>query len=236
MKIDTLKYKRRFVIADIHGCKKTLEALISKISLQKDDVLFFLGDYIDRGPDSSGVFDFILNIKESGFNIYTGRGNHEQDFIEVSENYSKKFFKHYSKTILKSDDLLKEKGKVKKRFKKFLVETELYFELEDFFLVHAGFNFKAKDFRKDQTSMLNVRDWEFDLNQTNGKRIVHGHQPTNYKKIIKHIAENHNRIPLDNGCVYVRPHKYYDYEKLGKLCCLELNSMELFCQPNIDFF
>ena len=235
MKVNSKIYKRRFVIGDIHGCKKTLVKLVSKIDLQPDDALFFLGDYIDRGTDSAGVLNFIISLQKKGFNIFTGRGNHEQDFMEVAENYNPVFFKHYAQTILKSDDLLKENGQVKKKFKKFLKKTQLYFELEDFFLVHAGFNFKEKDFLADQTSILNIRNWEFDIGRTNGKRIVHGHKPTYQNEIIDAAKKKKNRIPNDNGCVYIKPHKYFDYRKLGKLCCLNLDTMELTFQKNIEF-
>jgi len=234
MKINSSKYSRRLVIGDIHGCEKTLEALVEKINLQPNDALFFLGDYIDRGPSSAGVIDYILSLKEKNYTIFTLRGNHEQDFMEISENYSPEFFRHYAKTILRSSSLLKKSGKIKKRFRKFFKDTVLYYELEDFFLVHAGFNFKNDNFLEDQTAILNLRDWKFDINRTNGKKIIHGHQPTDRKKIIKAVKKNKHRIPLDNGCVYNKPHKYYDFNKLGHLCCLDINSMKLIFQENID--
>ncbi|MBN2891527.1 MAG: serine/threonine protein phosphatase [Bacteroidales bacterium] len=234
MKIESKKYNRRFVIADIHGCKKTLEALIGSLKLLPNDALFFLGDYIDRGPDSIGVIDIILDLQKHNFNIFTLRGNHEQDFLELSENYDQHFFMHYTKTILKSENLIRKKGGIKKRVKKFIENTQLYFELEDFYLVHAGFNFNNDDFLKDETAILNLRGWKSDVKKTNGKKIIHGHQPTAHNKIIKAIQKDKPRIPLDNGCVYNKPHRYYDFNKLGQLCCLELNSMELFCQRNIE--
>ncbi len=234
MKIESKKYSRRFVISDIHGCRNTLVELVNKIGLQFDDALFFLGDYIDRGPDSKGVLDFIINLKKQNYNVFTIRGNHEQDFLEFSEFYDPKVFLQYSKAILKSSDLLKEDGRVKKRFLKLLKKTELYYELEDFILVHAGFNFKNENIYEDITAILNIRGWEFEISRTNGKKIVHGHQPTSYKKISDAISTNAARIPLDNGCVYTKPHKFYDYHKLGQLCCLNLDTMELISQKNID--
>lgn len=45
-----------YVIPDIHGCYNTLKKLIEdNIGLNKDDYIFFLGDYIDKGPYSSKV-------------------------------------------------------------------------------------------------------------------------------------------------------------------------------------
>ena len=54
---------RRFAISDIHGCSMTFEALLSQIHLKKEDQLFLLGDYVNRGPDSAGVIDKILELK-----------------------------------------------------------------------------------------------------------------------------------------------------------------------------
>ena len=42
----------KYAISDIHGCLKSFQALLEKIDLKKEDELFLLGDYIDRGPDS----------------------------------------------------------------------------------------------------------------------------------------------------------------------------------------
>jgi serine/threonine protein phosphatase 1 len=52
----------RYAISDIHGCPKTLAALIGEIGLEKKDELFLLGDYIDRGPDSQGVINLDTGV------------------------------------------------------------------------------------------------------------------------------------------------------------------------------
>ncbi|MFT6129303.1 MAG: serine/threonine protein phosphatase 1 [Neolewinella sp.] len=49
----------RYTISDIHGCLKTFRALLDELKLDRNDELFLLGDYIDRGPDSQGVIDLI---------------------------------------------------------------------------------------------------------------------------------------------------------------------------------
>ena len=67
---------RRFVIGDIHGCAKALRTLIECIDPSPDDELIFLGDYVDRGPDSRGVIDQIIELK-SRCRVVALRGNHE---------------------------------------------------------------------------------------------------------------------------------------------------------------
>jgi len=49
-----------WAIGDVHGCLRSLEKLIGQISPKDGDKLVFLGDYIDRGPDSKGTIDFCV--------------------------------------------------------------------------------------------------------------------------------------------------------------------------------
>jgi serine/threonine protein phosphatase 1 len=67
-------------IGDIHGNLKPLEDLLSEVLpvLRPEDTLVFLGDYIDRGPDSRGCVERILRLKEqAAFSVVTLLGNHE---------------------------------------------------------------------------------------------------------------------------------------------------------------
>ncbi len=67
-------------IGDIHGRLSKLTGLIEKIGSTAKDRLVFLGDYIDRGPDSYEVVEFILKFRQEFPKTITLRGNHE-DFV-----------------------------------------------------------------------------------------------------------------------------------------------------------
>ena len=225
---------RRLVISDIHGCSKTLLALLKKIKLTKEDDLYFLGDYIDRGPDSSGVLDIITDLKKEGYKIFPLLGNHEQQALKAESDYDKKSFYFYMSRINKSDDLLNKKRKIKKKYRKFMLGLPLYYELDDFFIVHAGFDFRKDKPFEDQDSILNIRSFKYDKEKAKGKTIIFGHDPTDYDKILKKIKKRKKKIPLDNGCVYNKAHRIYDFHKLRKLCCFNLDTYELICQENIE--
>ena len=63
-------------IGDIHGCARTLGALLDRLALTEDDHLVFIGDYIDRGPDSRGVVDRLIELRRTQPCTFL-RGNHE---------------------------------------------------------------------------------------------------------------------------------------------------------------
>src|SRR5690554_6025128 len=67
---------RRYVIGDIHGCSKALRSLVDEIAPSQDDQLIFLGDFIDRGPDSRGVIDQVIELSQRT-RVVAIRGNHE---------------------------------------------------------------------------------------------------------------------------------------------------------------
>src|SRR5450759_5853294 len=71
----------RYAIADIHGCCKTFQALIEKLQIKGSDHLYLLGDYIDRGLDSKGVLDTIMNL---GCKVVSLMGNHEDMWLRAS--------------------------------------------------------------------------------------------------------------------------------------------------------
>src|SRR5207237_10770563 len=66
---------RSYVIGDIHGCPDELVYLVQALPLESGDRLVFLGDYIDRGPDSSGVISFLLELQKD-------RGAYEFVFLK----------------------------------------------------------------------------------------------------------------------------------------------------------
>jgi serine/threonine protein phosphatase 1 len=67
---------RTLAIGDIHGCLRALDSLLQEVDLQRDDRIVTLGDYIDRGPNSKGVLDRIIELQGRCF-LSPLRGNHD---------------------------------------------------------------------------------------------------------------------------------------------------------------
>jgi len=227
---DTTKQNkgRRLVIPDIHGCSFTFHALLQKINLTKDDLLFLLGDYIDKGINSKGVIDEILRLQSENYQIFTLRGNHEQTLLESIEEYPENplvFHKAY-----KLENLLNEKEEFEEKYHTFLKNLFYYFELEDYFLVHAGFEFDAEKPFEDFDSMLWMRNTFYDKELAKSKTIIFGHQPTPLIDIHYSIQNNSPLICLDNGAVF------YDFKNqdFGKLICFDLDTKKLIIQENLE--
>lgn len=77
----------RYVIGDIHGCLSELSRLIGALPLTRNDLVVFLGDYIDRGPDSQAVVSYLLSLKAAydGVEFVFLKGNHEDMFLSYLE-------------------------------------------------------------------------------------------------------------------------------------------------------
>lgn len=72
-----------FAIGDIHGCHQKLVSLLGRIPIDREtDTLVFLGDYINRGPDSRKVLDTLIRVKREYNNTVFLKGNHEQALLD----------------------------------------------------------------------------------------------------------------------------------------------------------
>lgn len=219
----------RYVISDIHGCNKTLRALIlDRISLSKHDQLYLLGDYVDRGPDSKGVLDFIMELKEKGIDLRIIRGNHDQlmlDSLSEIRNYQNWLFNGAENTLR---SFKKENpSDIPQKYFDFIHAMEYYVELEDAYLVHAGFNFKSRNVFEDVEAMMNIRKMSIDNNIVRHKKIIHGHTPQPLSEIRKSVDSGWQEINIDNGCVFGQVEGY------GCLVALELNEMKLVWEPYV---
>lgn len=228
--------KRTLIISDIHGCLKTLQALVDKVALTKSDQLIFIGDYIDRGPDSAGVIDFVMGLEASGYNVVPLKGNHEHHFCFASEQYDAATFSHYVCRLNKSNNLLDGDGKPIEKYINWMQNLPYYYLDERFMVVHAGVNVDIANPLDDHSAMLDRRiiDPESAQKYFNNLPIIHGHFPTPINEINEAIASRSRVIPLDNGCVYNKPHSTLDYTQLGSLCCFNPDSWQLVVQPNVE--
>lgn len=216
------------MIPDIHGCARTFEALLDQVGLTYSDQLFLLGDYINKGPDSRGVVDTILRLRDQHFSVFALRGNHEQMLLDLHEQA------RYGNARLNISRLHRYHGLVNRNMRilphyiTFFEQLPFYFDLGDFMLVHAGFDFAHPRPFQNTKAMLWASYFDPSDAPELHRRIVHGHNPNYLPFIQDALVQRSAVIPLDNGCVYRNKHH------MGNLLCLNLDSMELILQKNAE--
>ncbi len=225
---------RRFAISDIHGCRKTFEALLDQIALSAGDELYILGDYIDRGPDSKGVVDYIWQLRKEGYTIHCLMGNHEMMLLEAGNDLASRSTWLYNGGYETLESFgTQNPEEIPDEYITFFEELSLYEEVDEYILVHAGLNFKATDPLYDVESLLWIRDWYEDINTDwlEERIIIHGHTPVSRERIEQqHVRlKEFQVLDIDAGCVFDRPQL-----GVGYLCAFEMNSRELFFQKNIE--
>jgi serine/threonine protein phosphatase 1 len=236
--------QKRWVIPDIHGCLKTVTSLVNElIRPMRSDELYFLGDYVDRGPDSKGVIDLIRRMQKEGYNVTALKGNHEDFMVELYDaemksknawwhNFGNKKHKAWldigGKPTLSSFDVAHIRD-IPPDYIEWMRSLPHFVELDRFVLVHAGLNFRNEDPYEDLRSMLWLREYEIKPEKIGGRRIIHGHVPVNMDLITQSIKNKiYKFIDLDNG-PYLS-----GKDGFGNLVALELDSMEMVIQYNMD--
>ena len=235
---------KTWIIPDVHGCVATLKLMVEQqIKPEKTDRVIFLGDYIDRGPDSKGVIDFIMQLQAEGYNITALKGNHEDFCVKAweADKNRKSFIGARTKSHLQQDwealggkKTLESFGAIRpseipEKYIRWMESLEYFVETEKFIAVHAGLNFNLDDPFSDTRSMLWIREFRIKPEKINNKILVHGHNPVSLEYIDMAIRkENPDSIDLDNG-IYVNNISGY-----GNLVVLEINSMEYKVQTVVD--
>ncbi len=171
---------RTLALGDIHGCLKSLETLAQWVPFKAGDRLVLLGDYLDRGPDSRGVIDWVLAASRVG-EVIALRGNHEAMMLEARtnlaaramwiENGGVEALASYGTSI--ANDWI---SKVPPAHWAFLESTGFHFETERFIFVHGGVDWdkplaEQNAQREIWTRCTGMRP------HVSGKRVICGHTP-----------------------------------------------------------
>jgi serine/threonine protein phosphatase 1 len=200
---------RIFAVGDIHGCVDKLEALLDSIDIDfNDDLLLFVGDYIDRGPDSFAVVDRLVRLKKQyPERIITLRGNHEDmflDFLSGDDEFS--FLANGGTATLESYERhMADARSMPADHSAFFQSLAMYHETEDYIFVHAGMKPRVPLERQSSHDLLWIRNRFIRSKYDFGKIVVFGHTP------FREPLMEPNKIGIDTGAVYGR-----------KLTCLQL--------------
>ncbi|MGD8392860.1 MAG: metallophosphoesterase family protein, partial [Desulfobacterales bacterium] len=155
--------QRIFAVGDIHGCYEKLFALMDKLPVDMArDQLLFIGDYIDRGPSSIEVLDYLIDLKKRSPGIIFLKGNHE-DMLQKYLNGSDRFTYLLNSGQQTLDAYLNNKDRsdnypVPSAHLDFLNTLQMYYQTEDYIFVHAGLREKVPLESQQEVDMLWIRD------------------------------------------------------------------------------
>ena len=214
-------------IGDIHGCRATLDALLARLAPTADDHLVFVGDYVDRGPDSYGVIERLIALQaeaESGAGPACTflRGNHDQMLLDWADGCPGSY------------DLWRANGglatltsypdtRVPPEHFAFLRATELAAVVDGVAFVHAGLDPSRPVAEQIEDPDPEVLLWtRAHLNADRSAwemPVVCGHTP-----VAEPLDEDH-LIAVDTGAVY--HHRF----ELGRLTAVKLPSREFIAVP-----
>ena len=204
--------RKIFIIGDIHGQLGMLETLMNTIAWRPGrDELIFLGDYVDRGPNSKGVLDYLVSLRRNCPFVRFALGNHEdmlRDYISgINQDL---YLVNGGRSTLQNYGLYQHNtAALSSHFPRdhmeFLFSLELYIELEHYFLVHAGFRPGIPVFEQSKFDMTWIREPFISSLYDFGKKVIFGHTSFPQPLVMR------NKIGLDTGAAYGR-----------RLCCLEL--------------
>ncbi len=209
-----------YAIGDIHGRTDLLADLLSSIAadagLARSErrSLIFLGDYIDRGPDSRGVIDILTSGLPAGFETHFLKGNHEDLLLrfldDIGElpvwlaNGAAATFRSYGVDVTDLHGRRASPEEWQEALRDALPETHrAFFEslrpsltVGDYFFVHAGVRPGVPLEAQDEQDLVWIREPFLSSESEFGKMVVHGHTPGAIPVIRK------NRIGIDTAAVF----------------------------------
>lgn len=208
--------RRIYAVGDIHGRLDLLNRLLATIAdddRNRDGAeteIIFLGDLIDRGPESRGVVDRLLALSRSGQRLRFLIGNHEEVLLRAigGDARALRFLVRiggretlFSYGIdeeeyrrLDYDELAAlVKERVPREHAEFMASFEKWIEIGDYLFVHAGLRPGVALADQSTSDLCWIRDDFLSHRDSFGKMVVHGHS------ITEEIDERPNRIGIDTG-------------------------------------
>lgn len=176
-----------FAVGDIHGCYEKLIKLMDRLPYDRHaDTLIFMGDYINRGPQSEEVIDYLLELRRECKKIIFLMGNHEYALLQYAETKDRQYLrllrsmeveptmKSYSNADFQS---LSDLGFLPPAHRDFIKGLLPYYRTEKYLFIHAGVIPGEEVEGCSLDRLLSVRDTFLECEPLHGLTVVFGHTP-----------------------------------------------------------
>jgi serine/threonine protein phosphatase 1 len=197
---------RRIIIGDVHGHYKGLMTLLDAIAPTSEDEVYFLGDLIDRGPQSAQVVDFVMGSSYSCL-----LGNHEQMLINVvtqQKRNSEPMVQAWLYSGGQATIASYEKATIKKEHVEWFQSLPAYLDLGDVWLVHAGVDPTIALSEQTSEQLCWVRDEFHSIKKPyfDNKLIIIGHTITFTMPGVTpgKLAQGQGWLNIDTGAYHPR--------------------------------
>ncbi|NHN64235.1 serine/threonine protein phosphatase [Haloarcula sp. JP-Z28] len=180
--IDPAAWDQLYIVGDVHGCRSTLERLLTELGPTSEDLVLFVGDLVRKGPDSAGVVDLV----RSRPNFLSVRGNNEEKLLRGEKDLA----------TLDDDDL------------EYLASLPVAITWDEGIVIHGGIDPSRPLAAHSVTDLQNIAEvndgfwWE---SYTGPRRVFFGHKPLADPVVGSHA------LGLDTGCVYGNVLTAYEY-------------------------
>lgn len=211
--------KKIYAIGDIHGCLDALKDMLTKFEKDRagdDAVIITLGDYTDRGPDSAGVIQHLIELKKNApenVQYVFLKGNHEDGMLEEVVNRP-----GYSGML---------NGPTKKSYqnlgiypsvhKEFFESLKLYHQIGDLVFAHAGIDPNLKmEVQTTRALLYDRKTKDYTGKYVDDVFVIHGHSPT-HRRVMSFndklmpvevdeftVVRLPNKVNIDTGCVFTK--------------------------------
>ncbi len=195
-----------FAIGDIHGSLRKLQSLIERCEQYADGkpmTLIFLGDYIDRGPESAGVIGYIIDLQARlPEEVIALKGNHEAIALDVIDGVmpAEHWLAQGGAATLRSYGV-RSASELPGAHVHWLRSLPLSHDDGRRFFVHAGIDPNKPLNAQEDTDLFWIREPFLSERRDHGRLIVHGHTPTKGRKPDLRT----NRLNIDTGAVFGGP-------------------------------
>ncbi len=176
---------RTIAIGDIHGHSEALAAVINALDLRQDDTIVLLGDYVDRGPDSRGALEQVIELGERCHAVPL-MGNHEEMMLGAREGRDDLRFwlRCGGDATLKSYSGDQDVRRIPAEHFRFLKNLPHYFETDTHFFIHANYAPNWPLEQHDSKTALWLPLTDLPGPHYSGKIAVVGHTPQMGGKVL----------------------------------------------------
>jgi len=239
------------IVGDVHGCLSELKKLLKVLGYElhnsgkffkpHDRNLAFVGDLVDRGPDSIGVLEYAIELHKHGAIFVLG--NHCHKLLRALEGENVKMGQSSEKTL----EQIRARGQdFVHSVVAFLKQVPTIFQNDDLIIVHAAYKELARGEKAESLALYGETTGERDSNgfpvrldkwetaYLGGKTIVHGHVPL-HEPYLRHVSNGGCIVNVDTACCFGNKLTALRFPEMEFISTPALDAYSVFALPGVDF-